>query len=443
MNHFSHTRYRQGQIILLALIFAGIFMTVGAALVGYVTSYGRAERVTVAAAQALAIAEGALEQSVHQLNLDSNYAGETNTVLGGGTFTVTVTPIDSRTKRVVATGYIPNNSSPTAIKTVRANIGINDSRVSFHYGIQAGNGGFSLANSSSISGNVFSNGPVTGSGNYIYGDVVSSGASGHVYGVHATGTVYAHTIGSASQATFVDKSAYYVTKVNTTVSGTSYPNSPDQVSVPLPIPDSQITDWEEFAQSGGTISSCDNQGDYTITSTMSLGPKKIACNLVVKTTSGILTVTGPIWVTGNITTQTGPTIKIDPALGSQNVAIIADNPSNTTGSGKITIGQSTIFLGSGSTNSFVFLISQNNSAEQGGSVVAIDMSQGASALVAYASHGLLTLSQSVGVKEATGYKIALSQSANVVYDYGLPSTVFESGPGGSWSFIPGTYAITR
>src|SRR6185295_15723259 len=114
-------------------------------------------------------------------------------------------------------------------------------------------------------------------------------------------------------------------------------------------------------------------------------------------------------VTGNITTQTGPTIRIDPALGSQNVAIIADNPSNQTGSGIITVGQSTIFLGSGSAGSFVFLISQNKSAEQGGSTVAISMAQGASALVAYASHGLLTLSQSVSVKEATGYKIALSQ----------------------------------
>jgi hypothetical protein len=149
---------------------------------------------------------------------------------------------------------------------------------------------------------------------------------------------------------------------------------------------------------------------------------------------------GPIWVTGDITTKTGPTIKLDSSLGSQNVAIIADNPSDTTGSGKITIGQTTIFQGSGSTGSFVFLISQNNSAETGGSVVAIDMGQGASALVAYAAHGLLTLSQSVSVKEATGYKIHLTQSANVVYDTGLPSTVFQSGAGGSWAFVPGTYA---
>jgi hypothetical protein len=278
----------------------------------------------------------------------------------------------------------------------------------------------------------------------IYGDVVSAGPSGIVYGIHATSSVYAHTIGHASEPTTIDKNAYYATtKTNTTVNGTSYPNSADQAVAPLPISDEQITEWEAQAEAGGTITNCDAQGNYTITTSVSLGPKKIACNLVVKSSSGVLNVTGHLWVTGNLTTQTGPTIKMDPSLGSTNVAIIADNPLNTTGSGKIDIGQSSVFQGSGSPGSFVFLISQNNSAEVGGSTVAASMSQGASAMVVYASHGLITLSQSVSVKEATGYKIALSQSANVTYDTGLPSAVFESGPGGSWSFVPGTYTLTH
>jgi hypothetical protein len=433
----------RGHIILLALIFSAIMLTVSVALISYITSYGRAERVTLASTKALMLAEGALDLASYKLNQSPSYVGETNTALADGTFTISVSPIDTNTKRVTVTSYVPNSANPTATKTIKANIGLNNAVISFHYGVQAGNGGFSLANSSSITGNVFASGPVTGNGNYVYGSVVSTGASGLVYGVHATGTVYAHTIGNASQATIIDKDAYYVTKLNTTVSGTSYPNSPDQEGVDLPISDAQVTEWETIAENGGTITACDAQGNYTITTTMSLGPKKIACNLVVKTNSGILTVTGPLWVTGNITTQTGPTIRIDPSLGSQNVAIIADNPNDQTGSGKISIGQSTVFQGSGTLGSFVFLISQNRSAEQGGSVVAVDMAQGASALVAYASHGLLTLSQSVSVKEATGYKIALSQSANVVYDTGLPSTVFKSGPGGSWSYIQGTYAITR
>ena len=315
--------------------------------------------------------------------------------------------------------------------------------MSFHYGVQAGAGGFSLNNSSSITGNVFSSGPVIGGGgNLVRGDVVSSGPDGWVYGIHATSSVYAHTIGKTGAATTVDKDAYYVTKVNTTVSGTSHPNSPDQETAGLPITDEQITELETIAESGGTISSCDGNGDYTIDSDVSLGPKKIACNLIVKSSSATLTITGHLWITGNITMQTGPTIRIDPSLGSQNVAIVADNPVDQTGSGMVSVGQSTVFEGSGATGSFVFLISQNRSAELGGSTVAIEMGQGASALIAYAAHGLVTLSQSVSVKEVTAYKISLSQSANVTYDTGLPSTVFQSGPGGSWTFTPGTYSIS-
>lgn len=443
--HPAYTRRTRGYIVLLALVFAGIFATVSTALVRYATSYDRSERVVVAATKALAIAEGALDEAAYQLNQNSSYAGQAATTLGDGVFTIAVTTIDSKTKRVTATGYVPNSSNPIATKTVKADIGINDAVVSFHYGVQAGNGGFSLQNSSFIRGNVFSGGSVIGAGgNYVYGDVISSGASGLVYGIHATSSVYAHTIGNAAASTIIDKNAYYATtKTNTTVTGTSYPNSPDQATTSLPISDALISQWETDAAAGGTISSCDSSGNYTVNANISLGPIKIACNLIVKSSSAILTVTGPIWITGNITTSTGPTIKIASVLGSSNVPIIADNPANRSGSGKIDIGQSTIFQGSGSPGSFVFLISQNNSAETGGTEEAIEMGQGASALVAYAAHGLVTLSQSVSVKEVTGYRIALSQTANVVYDSGLPSTVFESGPGGSWSLVPGTYAITR
>lgn len=447
MNHTLTLRYKQGQIILLALVLAGIFAMVSTALVGFVNSYGRAERATVAAAQALAIAEGALENTIGKLNQNPAYAGETNTALGGGTFTITITNVDSDTKRITATGYVPNNSSPTATKIVKADVGINNSNISFHYGVQAGNGGFTLDNSAKIVGNVFSSGPVVGiHENYVYGDVISSGPTGWVYGIHATSSIYAHTIGSnQGEDTKIDKNAYYATtKVNTEVTGTSFPNSPDQPTVSLPISDAQISQWEADAAAGNpVITSCDSNGNYTIDSSVTLGPQKIECNLIVKSSSGVLTITGPLWVAGNITTQTGPKIKMSPSLGSTNVPIIADNPANQTGSGKINIGQTTTFEGSGSSGSFVFLISQNRSAEQGGSTVAISMSQGASALVAYASHGLVTLTQSVDVKEVTGYKISLAQTSKVTYDKGLPNAVFQMGPGGSWSFVPGSYAITR
>lgn len=441
MPHQPH-KNQQGYLVIFALLFLFIFILFSTALLNYTTLNLKGVRQSYARTQALYLAQAGIDKAVSQLNSNSGYSGETDTALGSGMFTVSVSAIDSTDKRVTVTGYIPDSTNPIAKQTVKATVSISSNEISFHYGIQAGNGGFSMANSSSVIGNVFSSGSVIGSGsNMIYGDVVSAGSSGLTYGIHATGTVFSHVLGTAGTPTTIDKDAYYVTKTNATVSGTSHPNSPDQPPVPLPISDAQISEWETEAAAGGTISNCDASGNYTISSTLSLGPKKIACNLVVKSSSGILTVTGHLWVTGNITFQTGPTVKIDPALGSTNVAIIADNPGDTTGSGVINVGQTTIFQGSGAVGSFVFLISQNNSAELGGATSALSLSQGASALVGYASHGLINMSQSVSVKEVTAYKIALSQSANVTYDTGLPSTLFQSGPGGSWGYASGSYVV--
>jgi Tfp pilus assembly protein PilX len=430
--------FARGQIILIALVFFAVFVMVAAAFVSLLTTSERAERTRIAQAQALRLAEAGIDKAVYQLNLSASYTGETATALGSGSFTTVVTTVDSTTKLVSSTG-----TSGTVTRTVHAKISIDNSVVSFHYGVQAGDGGFTLANSSEIIGNVFSTGPVIGTtGNYIRGSVVSTGSSGLVYGVHATSTVFAHTIGGASQATTIDGDAYYASTItNSTVAGTLRPGSADQSPVALPISDAQIGAWETDAAAGGTISSCDGSGDYTISSTQTIGPVKILCNLVIKSSSGIVTINGAVWVTGNITFKTGPTMQMAPSLGSTNVPVIADNPANQTGSGLIDVGNTTQFFGSGAVGSFVFLISQNKSAEQGGSNVALSLAQGASALVAYASHGLASLSQSVNVKEVTAYKIALYNTASVTYDTGLPTTVFETGPGGSWVFVPGSYGI--
>lgn len=444
MNTHLHHTNSQGYVLVVSLVFLGIFLAVSAAFLGSVVTYSKSEDTTVTRTQALLLAEAGIDEAIYQLNQNPAYVGETDTPLGNGTFTVVISPITSTLKQVVSTAHIPNSTNPTVTRIISAQAGINYSAVSFRYGVQAGEGGFDLTNSSTIDGNVFSSGSVIGhQHNLIKGSVISAGPTGRVYGIHSTSSVFANTIGDASISTEIDEDAYYVTKINTTVSGTQYPNSPDQAPVNLPITDAQISGWENEAAAGGIISTCDSGGDYTITSSMSLGPKKIECNLVVKSSSGVLTITGPLWVTGNITTQTGPTIRMSPSLGNQNVAIIADNPSDTTGSGKFDIGQSTTFQGSGAPGSFVFLISQNRSAELGGTEIAMDLNQGASALVAYAAHGLANLSQSVSVREVTAYKIVLRNSANVTYDTGLPSTVFKSGPGASLVFVPGSYAIIQ
>ena len=368
------------------------------------------------------LANSAADEALYRLKKNKIIGNTSSITLSSSTATININDTVTGKDIIVST---PSNTYQRNIKISLA-LGTG---VSFHYGIQSGNGGFELGNSSSVTGNIFSSGAINGDGNNIYGDVISSGPSGLINRIHITGNAFAHTISDS----IIDKNAYYTNISGTTVNGISYPGSPDQATVDLPISDDQITEWENDALAGG-IATCSN-GNYTISSTVNLGPKKIPCDLIIKGNGTVVTLSGPIWVAGNISTQTGPEIRIDPILGNKNIPIIAHNPLATSTSGKIDIGQSTTFQGSGSEGSYVFLISQNNSAQLGGSEKAITIGQSSDAVVVYASHGLISVEQTADLKEATGYKIKLNQSANVTYDTGLANSLFSSGPGGGYNLL--------
>ena len=429
-------RNERGQILLLALAFAAIMLVSLTSLVGYVTLGARTQRDAVASSQALALAEAGIDKAIYELNQNSNYTGETNTSLPGGVFVTTVSTIDSVMKRITSTGSVTSTTNPTAVRVVKATVGIDTSTVSFQFGVQAGEGGVDLQNSASVRGNLYSTGPVTGANsNIVRGDVISAGASGLVNGVHATSSGYAHTI----QNSTIDKDAYYQSISGTTVGGTSYPGSPDQPTVPLPITDAQIAEWEADAIAGGTLSSpC----PYKINSSVTIGPKKINCDLEIS--GGTITLAGHLWVNGNITIQNSPTIRIDSSLGGTSVAIIADKPTDQINSSSIELQNSATFQGSGSPGSYVLFVSQNKSAEQGGGEEAIIVKNSVSgAILVYAGHGDIALENSINIKEVTAWRITIKNSAEVIYETGLGNALFSSGPGGSWGFIPGTYAITQ
>ncbi len=297
--------------------------------------------------------------------------------------------------------------------------------VSFHYGVQTDKGGVSFSNSSSIKGNLFSNGPITGNGNVVKGDIISAGPTGSVSGMHATSSIYAHTIANST----ADKDAYYQSISGSTVSGTSYPGSVDQATSSMPIPDSDIFGWEIDATAGGSAT-CSG-GTYNITGTVTLGPKKIPCDLNISGSANI-TLTGPIWVTGNITFSNSAVISVSGTLSGKSVVMIADNTNDSTSS-EIRVSNSVVFNGSGS-NSYILLVSMNNSAELGGGNSAATISNSIQgAILLYAPHGLVNLSNSVELREVTAYKLNLSNSAEVEYKSGIANLLFSAGPSGGYT----------
>jgi hypothetical protein len=309
---------------------------------------------------------------------------------------------------------------------------------SFNYGLQAGTGGIELANSAKVIGNVFSNGVVQGAGSAeVEGDIVSAGPAGLIADISATGSVYANTIDNVD----VDMDAHYnVDLGGSSIGGTIYTPATNQATTSFPISTTTVQSWKDaITNYGTTIAATDpacSSGTYTIDINTTIGYLKVECNLNIKKTGPSTTVTldGPIWVEGNLSFTQGPTLQVDPSLGRLSVQMMADNPADRLTSSQIEVRNSTQFNGSGDSRSFIMLMSMNESAELGGTEVAIDVSQSANgSVLVYTDSGLIDIGNGIDLKEVTGYQINVAQNSEVIYESGLASLLFTSGPGGAYT----------
>ncbi|MFA6273330.1 MAG: hypothetical protein WC673_02480 [Candidatus Paceibacterota bacterium] len=364
------------------------------------------------------LSESLSEDIIYRLKTSKQVGANESLTLNNETATAVVSDILGG-KSIVATGDFSDS-----IRKIKTDL-VFGSGVSFHYGIQAGEGGFSLDNSSSITGNAFSNGPISGSGNTISGDVISAGGSGLIVNIRVGGSAYAHSITNS----IITGNAYYQSISGTTVGGISYPSSPDQDIGEMPIPDSQIKDWKTAAKNGGEVS-CSG-GKYQTSSSETIGYKKIPCDLNIAGDN--ITLTGPLWVEGNVNISNTSKIYVSSSLSGKTIPIIADKEDNRTTSSKVDLANSSKFFGSGA-NSYVLLISQNNSAENSGGETAISITNTVTGdILVYAGHGKIDIANSVNLKEVSAYKIGIRNTAEVIYEIGLANLLFSAGPGGGYT----------
>lgn len=160
----TQDRHQSGYLLIVTLVFFSVLFVLSVAFVESTVVYTKFERHAVASAQALALAEAGIDKAVYELNQSASYTGESDTALDPGTFTVSVSTVDGNTKAITATGYVPNDSSPAASRTVKATVAIDSDTASFRFGVQVGEGGLVMDNNAQINGSIFSNGNVSGSG---------------------------------------------------------------------------------------------------------------------------------------------------------------------------------------------------------------------------------------------------------------------------------------
>lgn len=406
---------------------------------------------------ARAIADAGVEDALYRI-MSGKQIGVSETLnVGKGVAAVTITAIGNvRIIRSTGTRENLRQSAESALDLAATGS-------SFIYGVQVGNGGIEMKNTSSIVGSVYANGNIVGENTpMISGDALAAGTSAISGSLAIGGNAYAYllagdpqiTVGGAASSTtamnhtivgthamadtfddsVVNQNAYYKTFISadTVVLGSSIPISeapPQLPAVPMPIPDSKLDEWETDAAAGGTHTSpC----PYVLSSgTTVIGPKKIACDMDIKGTA-IVTLTGTLWVAGNLTIQNSAVVRLHPSFGILSGMVVVDDPSNRSAKGVLEVKNSAQILGSGAPGSYLMLVSRNNSAEIGGSTDAVNIQNTSAASIYYAPHGSVSIQNNTYLKEVTAYKLKLQNSASVTYESGLSDIKFTSGPSGGY-----------
>jgi hypothetical protein len=386
------------------------------------------------AKQAFYTSESLLEDMVYRQVFDNFSLNSSETLsLGGATAYATTTYVTVDDEYVTESkgvfGVVERETQATLIIS---------GGTSFFYGMQTGTGGVEIENTAKVIGNLYSNGSVVGKNTpEVQGDVVSAGAVGLVKDLPVTGTVRSNTINRNT----IGGDAHYNTQVGTNaqnpVTGTRYTPATNMPLADFPLATTTIQEWKDDINDTGTIiASTDtlcSGGTYEIDISISIGNVRIDCDVDIESTA-VVTLTGPIWIQGNLDFTNSVIINADASLGRKSVPIIVDKPSNKTTSSKITLKNSVTFNGSGDPRSYIFLLSMNQSSLLGGSEVAISLQNTVSGdLLVYAADGMVDIQNSISLKEVTAHKVRIRNSAQVIYETGLEDIVFDAGPGGGYA----------
>ncbi len=466
MKHATHNKNQDGQILILALIFMVIVTGLVGSLVGYAGVQIKGHRQSVARTQALNIAEAGIEAAIWKLNNVPGYTGETNTTYNNGTYDITITNLSGSERLIRASAYVPNQANAIGRRVVQVTATTGTINIGFNYGVQVGNGGLEMSNSSKVIGNVYANANIDGANSArIQGTAVVAGANGYIDDVDIDGDSWSHTIrnnstvgGNARHAVLqnttvtgnavadsisnctITGNAKYDTRSSCSVSGTATTPNPDNFVpadiLPLPISEAQIDIMETEAAAGGTI------GSQTFSSgTRNMGPVKIDGNLTLSGTAELV-MTGSIWVTGEIKLSNSAILRLDSSYGSLDGIVIAgiDEDANN---GYIEISNSAQVMGSGTEGSYVLLLSQREGT--GSTAIKQDNGQGSAILdtILYAGEGMIDIANSSGMREITAAKLKISNSATVTYESGVASANFSSGPTGGFEIADQTWQLLQ
>lgn len=166
-----------GSIFPITMIALTSVLVITVVLISNSFTLKESSRYSLDKLEAVTLAEAGVEKAIASLNVNPSYNGENESELGQGSYSVAVTSIDSNNKVVEATGYIPNKTDPKIKQAIKIQISKGEG-ISFPYGLQVGEGGLHMGNTSILNGSVYSNGNISiGNSSVITGDVWVAGGT--------------------------------------------------------------------------------------------------------------------------------------------------------------------------------------------------------------------------------------------------------------------------
>lgn len=234
-----------------------------------------------------------------------------------------------------------------------------------------------------------------------------------------TGNAHANRLQNLS----IGGGAYYQSASGITA-GSLHPGSPDPVAQPMPISDSEITEWKNEASTAGVHTGNITTCPATLPSGSYVGNITLPGNCTV-------TVGSPIWITGSLNFSGNDTIKLDSSYGVSSGVLIVD--------GSSTINNNNKLQGSGTTGSYLIYLSTFDSKDDPSGTPAVYLQNNGNSGIIYTNLGDVKIANNNSMTEITAWKLTLQNNVTVNYDQGLASTFFSSGPGGTFSAVKGTY----
>lgn len=358
-----HRLDQRGSLLGVALIAIVVFGIIGAALISTVTGQYAITNRSVFTANALLVAEAGIEESLHELNQDDDFAGYTtervffdNQEQGRGIFETTVeNTADTNAKVITSNGrvYHPKTDELVNQRTIKVTVvGTGSSGYSVH----TGPGGLILGGSASITNSdVFVNGRITMNGAATIGTAsqpVDVRVAHQACPAGATPGPSFPQVCTTGQPISLQWSTYIYGSVCAT-GQTSYGPNPSHNILPgsggqglilgctappvTPPTYSRSTHISNVATTGGS-----NDIDYNCTQWRNpdgfsrTWPADLRLNGNVNLASSCdLTITGDVYITGNLNIGGAARIRVADSVGTDRPVVIVDGNIISGGSGQI------------------------------------------------------------------------------------------------------------